>query len=451
MVRLGSARRHVNGVLLLYHRPAFFSDAATITDHIDAFSRYSRFPFFGVNTFAGSPSNLGALSFDAIVVHYSVFASGDGGYLLDEPYLRYLDEADDSYKVAFFQDEHQHCTRRFAFLDRYRFDCVYTCIEPRHFEATYGTYTSVPRLVNYAPAYVSPALVKEARRLAVPDAERTVDIGYRARPSAPYFGRGGLEKTQIGEQVNQRLGGGDLVLDISTSEEDRLYGEDWYRFIARCRGFLGSESGTSCVDLEDEVRLEYEALVAAGESPTIERLEQGALGRWDGKVPLRTCSSRHFEAAAFRSCQLMYEGHYSGALEPMRHYIPLHKDLSNFEQAIERFRDPDLRRELTDNAYTELIASGEWSYERFIEGFDRVLEEAGLPPAQGGAEIELIRGEVGRRPPLRWGMRMLGAAWLGLRRSHPSLWRILHLVSRPLVLPVQWLARLQKGRRAHVA
>jgi hypothetical protein len=426
--------QRIGGALLLYHRPALFPDAATITDHINAFERYSRFPFWKLNTDRGFPKGLTELEFDAIVVHYTVFASGPSPFMLDDDFLEYADSAA-SYKVAFFQDEHQYCQKRFGFLNEHRFDCVYTCIEPEHFDATYRRYTEVPTLVSHVPAYVAPEMVATAERLHRPDAEREIDIGYRARPTPPFFGRGGMDKVEIANRFLGRAGDADLRLDISTREQDRLYGENWYRLIANCRGFLGTESGASCVDLEDEVREEYERLVAAGEEATIERLERGALGRWDWKVPLRTTSSRHFEAAALRSCLLMYEGRYSGVLRPMEHYIPLQKDLSNFDAAIELFSDPEVRRELTENAYRDLIASGQHSYERFIAGFDRTLIAAGLDPPPADAAPAEVKPALTGHSRWRAVRRYLGGASFWLLRRHPLVWK---LTIRP-ALSVIWL------------
>ncbi|MGH2956409.1 MAG: hypothetical protein ACRDL6_05370 [Solirubrobacterales bacterium] len=455
---MSSPKRHVRGALLLYHRPALFPDAATISDHINAFERYSRFPFWKLNTDQGFPRRLAALSFDLIVVHYSVFASGPAPYMLDEGFLGYLDAAERSYKLAFFQDEHQYCQKRFAFLDRYRFDCVYTCIEPEYFDQTYRRYTRVPTLVSHVPAYVHPHMLATAESLHRPDGERDTDIGYRARPTPPFFGRGGMEKVEIAERFRERAAA-DLRLDVSVREQDRLYGDAWYRFMARCKGFLGTESGASCVDLEDEVREEYEALLAAGENPTIERLEQGALGRWDWKVPLRTTSSRHFEAAALRICQVMYEGRYSGALRPMEHYIPLKKDLSNFDEVIEAFRDPAVRRELAENAHRDLIASGDYSYERFIAGFDQALIDAGLSPPGRAPDPAEVQQQLGGRSIYRAFRRYIGGATFWLYRRYPRIWRFtvpplrlaIYIASRPIVWPTRQIARLVTKRRSATA
>ena len=120
-------------------------------------------------------------------------------------------------------------------------------------------------------------------------------------------------------------------------------------------------------------------------------------------MPLRTISPRHFEAAAFGVCQILFEGHYSGAMEPMRHYIPLRKDFSNFDEVIGRFRDESLRRELAANARRDLVDSGNYGYEAFVAGFDRTLEEAaGLDPEiseadRRAADEALRRGKTGQR------------------------------------------------------
>jgi hypothetical protein len=440
---VSSNPRQVNGGLLLYHRPPrFVADASTITQHIEAFERYSRFPFWKLNTDLGFPRHLAELSFDVIVVHYTIFASGPHDYLLDDRFLAYLDGAGRTYKIAFFQDEHQYCRRRFAFLDRYRFDCVYTCFEPKQFDQTYGRYTGVPKLISHVPAYVDVALVEASKRLHLPDRERAIDVGYRARPMAPYVGRGGLEKVEIGERFAEQARGRGLSLDIAISEQDRLYGEDWYRFMAGCRCFLGTESGASCADLEDEVLEEYERLSADGREVTIEELEGGALGVWDWKVPLRTTSSRHFEAAALRVCQVLYEGRYSGQLRPMQHYIPLRKDFSNFDEVLERLGDESFRREVVENAHRDLITTGDYSYERFFAGFDDVLREAGLRPSERAAERGLVRRAIPRKPVLRWGVRYLSWAWFWLHDNHPMLWRALYVASRPLVFPARAILKL---------
>jgi len=370
-----TTRRQVDGALLVYHRPIapWIQDASTVMEHVSSFARHSRHRIWEVNTDTGFPAELAQLEFRAILIHYCVF--GMGGYRLNGDWLAYLDGSK-AYKVAFFQDECTRCRRRFRFLNEHAIDCVYTCLERSEFGKVYERYTGVPKLVSNIPGYVSEGLPEVGRRFALPDARRTVDVGYRGRPLPTYLGRGAMEKHEIGVRFGELAAETGLRLDLGTGERDRLYGDNWYRFIANCRCVLGVESGVSAFDLEDEVLREYHQRLADGLGVGLEELR--TLPRWEDVVYYRTISPRHFEAAALRVCQVLFEGRYSGILEPMVHYIPLKKDFSNFDRVVALIRDPDVRWELTENAHRDLIASGEWSYRRLIDEVDASLEQAGL-------------------------------------------------------------------------
>ena len=105
---------------------------------------------------------------------------------------------------------------------------------------------------------------------------------------------------------------------------------------------LGVESGVSAFDLEDEVLTEYAELERASGGVAIEDLT--SLPRWEDRVYYRTISPRHFEAAAFRVCQVLFEGRYSGVLEPMVHYIPLQEGLLQPRQGHPSDRRPRATR-----------------------------------------------------------------------------------------------------------
>ena len=321
---------------------------------------------------------LDKINFSGIVLHYSLFGGWD--YPLDKGFIRYLDQKKDSFKIAFFQDEYRYCRQRFAFLDRYRVDCVYTLIEPEYFDETYRKHTHVQKLISHLPGYVSESLIEAARRLSKPEKDRHIDIGYRGRSLEFYMGAGAREKTDIAAGFLERAGGLNLVLNISSSERERLYGDDWYRFTADCRAFLGVEAGVSIFDTDDIVRQECERRLRANPQMSFRQLHDEYLYKWEDRIPYRTISPRHFEAAAFRVCQILFEGKYSGVLKPMVHYIPLKKDFSNFDEAVRLFSDSNVRRELTENAYQDLIASEKYSYRRFVESFDAELIQSGLNP-----------------------------------------------------------------------
>jgi hypothetical protein len=204
----------------------------------------------------------------------------------------------------------------------------------------------------------------------------------------------------------------DLVLDIRIGAEDRLYGKEWTRFLSRCKGVLGVESGVSIFDLDDRVMQRYRELIAKGAEVTLEDLTDAR--PLEENVFYRTISPRHFEAATMRNCQILFEGRYSGAMDPMVHYIPLRKDFSNFDEVVSRFRDPQVRRELTENAHRDLVASGQYTYERFVDRFDQDLIEAGLEPV-AGPDAALARRAVNRGR--RWRALKVQLRWLVPRRA----------------------------------
>ena len=374
----------VPGVLLVYHRPDHrltlrrFADAATVREHIHAFAAHSRFAIWELNADLGFPKGLNDVRPSAVFLHYSLFSPQ--GYNLS-PALREFVRSVDALKVAFFQDEFHYCRQRFDFVNDVGIELVYTHVHTEDIPHVWGRYAPrVQARFNY-PGYVDPQLVAAATRFSRPDAERDIDVGYRGRSLQPYMGSGSLEKVIIGERFRELAAATPLRVDINTQEDGRLYGDDWYRFLGRCRAVLGVESGTSYLDLEDEVLHDYRRRRAEGRTVTLEALQEGPLGRWDHNFSYRTISPRHFEAAAFRVCQVLFEGEYSGMLEPMVHYVPLKKDFSNFDEVVALIRDPRARAEIVERAHRDLIQSGAYSYERFVADVDRDLLAHGLDPA----------------------------------------------------------------------
>jgi hypothetical protein len=93
------------------------------------------------------------------------------------------------------------------------------------------------------------------------------------------------------------------------------------------------------------------------------------------------------------------------------------------------FRDWALRRELTENAYRDLIASGNYSYRRFVEGFDRDLQQEGLQPKIAPDTIAAV-DRLLRRDSLQRHLRALLRATLyypfpGRRIVQPKIKQVL--------------------------
>lgn len=410
-----SIPREVNGILVLYHFiPPY---AETVLEHALSFERFSRFPVWSLNTSEGFPGVLRDYRFKVVLLHYSLFGSGE--YQLNEAFLDYLRASDTSLRVGFFQDEYYYTGQRFAFIDDHRLDWVYTLLQPADAARIYGERTHGPRLFSTIPGFVGDDMLRQASRFARPHSERTVDIGYRARTLPYYMGRGAQEKSEIGQRFAELSDGLGLRVDIATDEEDRLYGDDWYRFLGSCRAVLGVEAGVSIFDLDEEARAATEDLLARDPDLSFEDVSARILHRWEDNVFYRTVSPRHFEAAAFDTCQILFEGSYSGLLEAGTHYIPLRKDFANLEEVIRSFRDAEQRSTIVANARRDLIDSGRYSYAAFVRDFDDELEREHELVA--GARSRDVDEALARGARLRRTERRLRTAYwrlrLGVRRA----------------------------------
>lgn len=410
----------VDGVLLLFHHfPG--ENAPTIMEHVESFARHSRFPVFAVNTDRGFPRALEHLRFRAVVLHYSLF--GGDYYFLSRHYRRYLDDSrDGSYAVAFFQDEMRFCQKRFEFLDRFGIDAVYTLLEPEEHAKVYGTYTNVREMRTTLTGYVSDELIDLAKQLTLAADARPIDVGYRARQLPFWMGRGAQEKHEIAERFVERAQLLDLRLDIDSGESARIYGGSWFDFVASCRGMLGVEAGTSIFDLDDTARVKTEALLAHDPELTFEQVEEQLLSDYEDKVFYRTVSPRHFEAAALRVVQILYPGRYSGVLEADVHYLALEKDFSNFDDVMRRFADPAERRQITDRAYEDLVASGRWSYASFVHDFDGHLSATGVGATLLAGERRTIDRRL--RRGARFGQIVAHSRWFLRNVQFPGRARV---------------------------
>ena len=145
------------------------------------------------------------------------------------------------------------------------------------------------------------------------------------------------------------------------------------------------EAGVSAFDLTGEVHSAYKDLAHAFPEDSFDQMVERlapVMDPWEDRIFYRTISPRHFEAAAFGICQILFEGAYSEILQPWRHYLPLKKDFSNFEEIVAHVLSPSARQTITQKATRDLIASEAYSYRGFIGTFDRLLEVHGVTQEQ---------------------------------------------------------------------
>jgi hypothetical protein len=378
-------------VCVLYDRRSLHVN--TMREHLESFGRYSRhhvyylpatepdLPGFTVQPQAEGHPAAGAawvaepdLSlFDVVVVHYGVRVCFED--YLAAPVERALARFR-GHKVLFVQDEYDRPEATRRWLERVGVDTVYTCLPPEGVHAVYPPerfprVRFLPTLTGYVPE--DPAIDFCARPLA----ERHILIGYRGRRLAPIYGELGWEKARIGVEVRRLAEARGLPVDIEVEEDRRIYGRAWYQFLGAARATLGTESGCNLFDFDGSAaRLirEHEA-----RSPGVQYDSLRAqLAPYEGAIRTNQISPRIFEAIRTRTALVLFEGDYSGVVRAHEHYIPLARDFSNFDEVVRTLQDDAAVEALTERAYRDVVASGRYSYQGFVERFDAELAQGVL-------------------------------------------------------------------------
>ena len=392
-------------LLLLWDRVSHV--ASTVRQHVVALQSYSVHRVCPVAVFGELPPGIQLERFDGIVIHYSL-AVGHEGYV--SPIMRQAIGRFQGAKAIFVQDEYRHVDRTVAAMQAMGIHALFTCVPTDEIEKVYPV-AKLPGVIrhNVLTGYVDDSLIG----LQVPDpAQRPIDIGYRARKLPAWLGELGQEKWNIGSRVAQDAPRFGLKVDLAHREEERLYGQDWIDFMTRCKSTLGVESGASVFDFSGELQQAVESDTTRHPHLSFDELKSRHFAHLEGKIRLNQISPRCFEAAALRTLMVLYEGNYSGLLQPWRHYVPLKKDHSNFEEVVSVLRSPERIRQITDCAYEEVACAESNSFRAMVREFDSVIVDASVQcspaaclPPYTDRQIE----ELGSRRGVR-------AGWLQFRR-----------------------------------
>lgn len=240
--------------------------------------------------------------------------------------------------LTFFGNEYTRMPEKIAFARETGADFIASQLPMR---AAQWLYAECPEArILAAPAALNP------HRYFPLDLPRDLDIGFRG--DLYPLSIGDQERTRILEYF--RLHGRDhgLRTDIAYARET---GEQWQRFLSRCHGIVGAESGTYYLERDDATEHAVNAWLAQHPDTDFAALHARFFAGHPRPVSGKAISSRHFEAIGTRTAQILLEGEYNGILEPDRHYFSVRKDLSNVAEVARRFADPSERARVADAAY----------------------------------------------------------------------------------------------------
>lgn len=356
-------------ILFLCNKPKVGNDANTIVDHIEAFEQYSQHKIWICSNLGDIPLKLGLEKFDVIIIHYSLCLLHD--YFLTAKAKQRIREYK-GLKVVFIQDEYRQVNRiidAFAYME---LDAIFTCFPEEEMERIYPQ-SKLPGTAKYnnLTGYVPERLTQI--RGQTPIADRPLHVGYRGRKVQFWLGELAYEKWSIVEKWQEYTQQSNLKSDLSYREHDRIYGANWIQFVSSCKASLGVESGASVIDFTGDLEKNIDYYQMTHPNESFESVQKKFLLSHEGKYKLNQISPRCFEAIALKTVLVLYEGEYSGILEPGRHFIPLKKDFSNISEVVSKLHDNEYLQNMADVAYEEIALNHKYSYQTFIQNFDDII------------------------------------------------------------------------------
>jgi hypothetical protein len=307
-------------------------------------------------------------------------------------------------KILAIQDEYDRTGATKKSIADMGFDVVLTCIPQDQVEriyprAEFPDVEFVTVLTGYVPEDLG-VLVQYAQPLAA----RPTLLGYRGRDIGGRYGRLAFDKLEIGRRMREICQARGLPVDIDWTEESRIYGRDWFRFLGSCRATLGTESGSNVFDIDGSIERRFKAeAVALGHNPSYEEFLPVVAAK-DQEMDIGQVSPRVFEAAALRTPMVLFAGRYSDVIRPDEHYIELAKDFSNVDEVLRKLEDIPALEAMADRAHNHLVASGAFSYPTYMAKLDALmdrkrteLQTRAKAPALAVAKTALERSDEERR------------------------------------------------------
>jgi len=248
-----------------------------------------------------------------------------------------------------------------------------------------------------------------------PSEARPIDIGAKAVRYLPHLGD--VDRNRVldfFDTCGPELG---LSTDIS---DHRVNREGWAAFLNTCKATVATEAGSWFLERGDQtvnaIRehvLRRSALTIRNDSPlrtwghklpwwarqAARKLLAGNLIKHEALVNEgldaqeildtffarrekpdvygKCISSRHFDAAGTKTCQIMIPGRFNDILLAGEHYIALAPDFSNVDDVVVQFKDVAMRRRIVDRAY-DLVMDGHTYAHRMRQVYDVLSSRAGV-------------------------------------------------------------------------
>ena len=346
---------YILNILIISYRSNYFLTPSQ-KSYLYAFKKYSKAHCYYINLAAFSlPKYLEYVDFDCVIINWFFMdvRRFSRHKRIAEHRIRRLNNVN-AIKIVMPQDECHNPKWISSFCNQYKINYLLSVADESQWNVLYKElnqeHTVIKRVLT---GYVDDEAPQYPFSIT-----KTIDIGFRTfyLPILGKFGKTKKELCDVFNEKNQEIG---LNLDLSYNLKDMFNGDDWIKFLSKCRYVLGAESGSSVMDYDGTL---------------FSSLNKYEIDKLDGNINLKALSPRIFEAAQLRICQILMEGEYNNIIKPNVHYIPVKADYSNIADILDKIDRGEYDTEFyTNNAYNDLILSEKYTYSSFVEYVESLI------------------------------------------------------------------------------
>lgn len=287
--------------------------------------------------------------------------------------------------IAFVQDEYYGINDINNMFKTININHIFTVLtKDKDIQTIYAPLYNNVQFTKHLTGYVSTNYKKYYKKIK----DKKNDIFYRGRKLIPIYGELGRMKFEIGYRFEKFIKTKNVRLeyDISSSDNERIYGERWYHYLSNSKTTLATPSGSNVLNLSKISKRPFtsnEREQIGGSLFLNSTNDKFILTMYDKykfeeQLNVNAISPKMFEAIAMGTVLIMIEDDeqgYSGILKPNIHYIPVKRDYSNLGEVIEKIKDNNFLQNIADKAYKDIIESDKYTIKSLCNDLDSVISQ----------------------------------------------------------------------------
>jgi hypothetical protein len=197
-------------------------------------------------------------------------------------------------------------------------------------------------------------------------------------------------------------------------QNDLIPGESWHAFLENSKFCLVTNTGSSVLDPEGEIRARVNRYLSINPRATFEMVEEDCFKGVDGKYIFTAISPRNIEAALAETVQIGITGSYSGILQVEEHYIPLEPDCSNVSDVVSMMKDHRKVAAIAKSCKQSILAVDDLRFKNHVSKLIQQIEDGVTAKRISGSSEESVkqviskyRNEVSNRAGDFWRRRQV--------------------------------------------